>query len=1424
MTAVLDISYLATYTSVPQESIESLQNDAQREAWTTFLSAVIAQAQDHDRLRADRLRLDVELENAVRGGEARERLWRSKEEQLQSELASVRQQLSQEVVQTLQEKVSRLERSNRETLALLDARNTAHDKLAEEVNAQHQKTVAVRRELSALQEKHQATESLLSSAAFRESSLQQEVELLKKMRTGTILSSRLKTAEQTKFRREKNAKVAELQRVCDEAVSNYEALQRTEVALKRRLQEATQKAEESLTRIATVEEEAVRKEEMSRQQSESLRRLIALHEECIASSKSRLDSLLQEYEESREDAAREISQTQSEVETERQAKEAAESRIEELQSQLEAAAIEQVPASPRTPRANGLDMFRSPGRSGLAGLFTPSLSKTKGGLSMTQMYSDNAALRADLEQEKRRSETYKSEIDSMIRDLEQKAPEMQEMALEQKRLKQDAAQMASLLDEFRAERDVAKKELGKAQGRISVLTGEANLLRQQLRDLSAQVKVLLVEVQIRTEGVVLTAAERIQLQEAAQVGSEAGSLDGMSDAGRFISQRLSTFKNIFEVQERNVELLRLTRKLGEQMEGEEARDRVQKEQEQQAEITDLRERHERLTDELKSLTTQTKSYIRERDMFRRMLAHRGQLPADGSDPTFGVSVSESQAPMTPRQGLAGEPPSTASRQAADYSKLLKDMQNQYDAYRHESSASMSTLKSQIDTLAKEKSGLLGDLARANGQVTLAQERRGHKPSRNRPLDKTFGRNKLPEELIDARSLAESMRNEIANLKAEKDLWKRIEERLTSDNQSLSEDRNRLNKLVATSQSAANQAEISATEERRKLQSQLQSLETELATTKQKLNEEVEDSKKAALRREYDQDQSRSRIDDLMKSWSNVKEELVAVRTVKDQLEMRVEELKIDLRNAEARAEALQPRPIPRVDNAAAALETSANSATREQELAVEVADLQRDLELARRELDHAQSQIDQYKAISQAAEEELQSLNDTNDQFRTEMDRITAEKDAKVAELQQRCDEISAEMSQTNEEISALRKSNEEINARIEHERSLHESALVEVKDEALRFEETANFYKEDLKAQADIAQTAQRSYEDELVKHAEAAKALQKVRSDYTAIKSEIAESKADAEAARVTLAQSEDSWNSRKEDYEREFVELRRRRDDMEAQNKILHQQLDSVSTQVTTFQQSRLASGEELETLSADSSIHNLQEVIRYLRREKEIVDVQYELAQQEGRRVKQQLDYANSQLDDARSRFEQERQRQKDSEASNISHSKLAETINELNVFRESSVTLRSEARQAQSSLAAKTKQTRANTILSKYDRIDPAELEALKEQIAQFEQQRTEWESDKQRLQEQVDKIPEELQKAKDETLAAQEGRRQALIDQFKSRSKDLSGKIRSVNEEKDKVTEQLAVLQAEVTALTIARDQATSRADAAESALQQTAL
>ena len=1348
---------------------------------------------------------------------------------------------------------------------MLESKSTAHDRLAEELSLQHQKILTLRKEVAGLEEKNQTAENASTSAKFREQALQQEIELLKKNNEWHEGELKTRSNEYAKYRKEKGARISELQRANEDANSTIDSLKRTETLLRSRIDELIQKAEDAFVKIQQLQDAAAQAEDSFKVELDSSRRLAELQQQSANTARRRLQEVQQVLNQTNETAADEVGRIQAEVETERSEKTAAENRIAELELQLENAqsrlpTTHQDISSPSTP----LQTFNGSRRTGLGSeAFSPGSARTKGGFSFTQLYAEYASMKTEFEAEKRRNQSLTETIDEMISDLETKQPEIEELRIEREHMESEISEYTTLLEEATSERDAARKASKSWEGQVSGYRKEGDILRQQLRDLSAQIKVLLVAIQAREEGLgAISTAEQLQLERMAR-----GELnDEESTASdQYISHHLTIFRNVRDLQEQNRHLLRVTRELGERMEGDEARAKRNQQEQDQKELQTLREQVANHQDEMKSLVTQSQSYIRERDMFRRMLSHRGSVPHAIGQVDGPGEFSEST------NGLfsASEPPRPANEQASregelvGFQNLVKEMQSQFDAYRQETTIDHKSLKQQADILSKEKGELQGELARATSQLTLAHERyemlnanyamlkteNSEAQKRLQSLAENSAKQDLrtqqvAEDLVEAKALAEGMRHENSSLKAERELFKSIEGRLTEENRSLLDDRIRLNKMVSDIQSLQNERELSDADTRRRLQSRIESLESDLKVAQRKYDDEVEENKRAALRREYEQDQNRTRIDDLAKSLSNAKEELIAAKTARDQLQARIDEMKIELRSAEERLETLQPprKPVDEPDPSQpdGHDDQRPEGLTKEQQLAIEVSELKRDLELARQEVLSAKKDVQQYKAISQSSEEELNSINESHDQYREEMDRILSDKESRIKELDQRADDLSSELSRSNNELSELRNNHEQRADKLAEEKKALANEMERLKDDTERFAETARLSQQDLKMQAEIAQQAQQNYESELLKHAEAAKALQNLRGEYNALKTEIAQAKSEAVTARETLKQSESSWADVRSTYEGELADLRSRREDIQAQNKVLHEQLQNFSVQISSLHQKRADGADSNADLGpSHNGTENLQEIITYLRREKEIVDVQYELSIQEGKRLKQQLDYAQTQLDEVRQKLSEERHRQTDTEQNIASQNKLIQTLNELNLFRESSTTLRVEARQAQSKLAQKTEEVqtltgqiqplqariheietqqemkdgetkllqedrdrwrqRAQDIIQKYDRVDPAELEALKNQVADLQREKDQAVSEKQVLQEQVNNIPEQITKAEEESAKKWQETRQKLTDQFKGRNreqvarmKQAESDVETARKEKEQLEQDLA--------------------------------
>ncbi|KAI4258699.1 MAG: hypothetical protein LQ352_001125 [Teloschistes flavicans] len=1511
-TAEVDVARLSSFCALPQTSLESLLDTPTGDLVRTLLRNLSPRVHEYEGLKADKLKLHVELENAVRGGESKSRVLKNSidknlkenaslklklqgEEQarlaVESELETLKSSTANSTseVTTLKTRISSLESSNRDTLSLLETKSSAYDKLAEELSNQHQKTVKLRQEVATLEQRAQLADATASTARYREQSLSQEIEQLKRNNDWLDRELKAKSQEYSSFRKEKNARLVELQRLNEEAANSSDGARRMEQTLRGRIDELSGKVEEYLSRIQQISEEATRAEESYKKRNDSNERLIELTRNSVATERLRLQELQEELESTKENAQNEISRLASEIETDGHARDVAEQRIAEMESQverLEAEVIELraqrreevsfhngVNGQPATP--NRTDSLASV-------MFSPNRSRVKGGLSMTQLYSQNTELKAEIAGLRQENERLKASVDEMLQDAESARPEIEEARTENARLESEAAQMSALVGQISKERDQAVKNARKTSGDIEAKTMEGEVLRQQLRDLSMQIKILLFELDRREKGLDnFTTDQQMQLEQLSRNEAESGA----TDTDCFITAELVMYRKTAELQNQNTRLLRLTRELGTRMEREEAQ---RNEAEANKDTTDYKQLYGQCQDEIRSLLAQSQSYIRERDMFRRMLTHRGQLPPnDDGDSMFAKSINGLAAPATPSQSnmMNSIEESPHAKDMANYAKLLKEMQSHFDSYRTEASTDNKTLREQVDKLSSQNRELRGDNVKKESQVTLADERyqmlqsnysmlkteNGELQKRSQFFSDNAAKQELrtqqaAEDLVEAKGLLDSMRNDNANLKAEKEFFKTIEKRLTADNEAHFTEKARLNTLNTSLQNLLNERDQAEADTRRKLQAQIDMLEHELQATKRTLSEQAEEYKRLTDRRDYDHHQSQKRIDDLLASLGTVREELAAAKASREHLQARVDELTTTLRSAEERLQLLQPAHSGQSNDSARGQSTQVNGndngngeqtlPTKEQELAVELSELRRDLHLARNDLENAKGQVEQYKSISQSSEEELQSLNETQELYRQDMDKLLEERNVSIRQLEQRLSDIHNELTSTNSELTELRTKEAETDRKIQEQKSIFEAEIAQLKDQDDRHATAAKYHQEDLKAQAAIAQQAQQNYENELVKHAEAAKALQKVRGDFNELKVQVVELKTDADSARTNLAQSEESWVDTKARYESEIKDLNEGKKNLAGQNDRLHQQLETLGTQIANLQKRPASDDPDRPGVSGISSgLDNLQEVIKYLRREKEIVDVQLELSAQETKRLNQQLDYTQIQLDETRLKLNQQRRVEQDTERSALNHNKLVDTINELNTFRESNVTLRNESRQAQASLASKIREVeqlvarveplqaevrnlrdqqenqagelrllqedrdrwrqRTQDILQKYDRVDPAELEALKNELQDLKTERQQLLLSKQTLQEQVDGH-EGQTKEKVEEL------RSRLTEQFKTRSKTLTGTIRerdaslqAVGKEKLELEQRLEHLQQDLEKASAEKDRAIENANAA---------
>ena len=86
--------------------------------------------------------------------------------------------------------------------------------------------------------------------------------------------------------------------------------------------------------------------------------------------------------------------------------------------------------------------------------------------------------------------------------------------------------------------------------------------------------------------------------------------------------------------------------------------------------------------------------------------------------------------------------------------------------------------------------------------------------------------RVSDDLLSATSLIEQLRNEAANLRAEKKIWESVQARLVDENKSLAIERSHLSDLMANVQRMHQDLERSGENDRRRLESQIQMMENQ----------------------------------------------------------------------------------------------------------------------------------------------------------------------------------------------------------------------------------------------------------------------------------------------------------------------------------------------------------------------------------------------------------------------------------------------------------------------------------------------------------------------------------------------------------------------------------------------------------------------
>ncbi|KAL0058021.1 Protein mlp1 [Marasmius tenuissimus] len=1396
-----------------------------------------ATQRDLDEARAESEKKEVELDQALQDRETQSKDLETQLESVQEELKQVKKERDQLVstqnelqtkvaalsssqtsstseVQELKNRLDDAEREKRELLGIISRLKQEESQRDEEIQNLRTNLRDARQEHQTLEGQVREIRATETSSKFKLDTLSQQLELAKSEadRANTELVS--KSEELAQYRRTKQAEIVTLQANLDAATQSNNSTQATLKALQSSHANQTHQLTQALTKVQDLTGQLAEQEATYSSEANALKRLVSMLEEREKQAREIVESIEQDWSGYGAKAESREAELQAELEREIKAREIAEVKVEKLEKVLEKMGRGELPLPGRESMSGTTEQGAMMGLSPTVAMASR-VQKT--GKGFTEVYAEYVKLQDDYTKKCAEYEHMDRTLGEVLAQIEERAPILAQQRVEYERLQAEASQLATQLSQALSERD-AQSHLAQENAQKVIKSAKENqLLHQQLEDLGRQLRTLLKEIARRDDPNMPPDEELEAMVPPAE------------DVESVITNHLVLYRSIDNLQEQNQKLLKIVRELGQKMENEEQDYRETIDKEQAEAVKEAHEVMEHMAAqhelELKSKDATIKAYLRENDMLK---IENRRLKAGNPEP---VTASD----------IAGD---------SELAQELAETQSRFNAYRTEMGVDVGRYREDAASAQREAAALQAALAKANAKIDYLSDR--HRMSQDeftlhrQEFDELNKRNahlfdqwtradiergRLTEDLRTASSRVEQLRNECSNLRAEKKIWEAVHSRLTEENKTLAMERSHLSDLMSNVQKMHNDLERSGDNDRRRLESQLQLVEGQTQDLRTQLLQERDSVRQITLQKDIELKELQTRLDKTTHDLSSTRESLVVAETTKTHQEERIRDLTKQLQGNEEKLSVYERRTG--IVNTTTTVD---QNLSKEQQLEAEVAELRSKLKVAELDLATARGHVQQFKEISQANESALESLNNTFDEFKASTEAQIARHESEYKALEQRLKEAQQELSEITNKHGELQKQLETERIAWANDKKTLEDTIVDLGTSEKMTENDRLSRENEIKAQEERRKTAEEKYSNEVVAHAESIKTIEQLRKQLGAVQATVREHQTAAETASAKLASSEGSWSSQREALDKEISELKSRNREINEQNQILHQHLDSVSSQAARIRQaadSEVAADGEGQAVDSDAKLSELRSVVAYLRKQKEIVDLQLELSKQENIRVKAQVDHLQQTLNETRQTLSEERERAVEAAASAVQHNELVERINQLNILRESNATLRAdceaqtkrakeleaklnvvsrkispleeanrvtkaelEARDAQVKRLEEENrrwQERNHQLLSKYDRTDPAELQALKDEIEQLKTLKTELESDLKQRQAEVDSHKKRME-ALEQNLTT-------FKEKYQQNSNTFRSQMITLNNQKATLSAQNKDLENKVTAL-----------------------